>query len=216
MSALNSQQEEIIAHLEGPALVIAGAGSGKTRVITHRAAKLLAAGVPPGAILMVTFTNKAAEEMRLRIEALAGGADKTKGLMAGTFHALANRFLRRYATLIGYENNFSILDDTDSRDLIKAVMADVVGKGQDSAGRKFPTASVVQGVLSMAFNRSLELGDLLVREYPWLAEWLAELEVIQTQYRAKKRANNAMDFDDLLDNWLHLLATHTELELAAR
>ncbi|MDH4248417.1 MAG: ATP-dependent helicase, partial [Deltaproteobacteria bacterium] len=160
--------------------------------------------------------NKAAEEMRLRIEALAGGADKTKGLMAGTFHALANRFLRRYATLIGYENNFSILDDTDSRDLIKAVMADVVGKGQDNAGRKFPTASVVQGVLSMAFNRSLELGDLLVREYPWLAEWLAELAVIQTQYRAKKRANNAMDFDDLLDNWLHLLATHTELELAAR
>jgi DNA helicase-2/ATP-dependent DNA helicase PcrA len=212
MSKLNAQQERIVAHLEGPALVIAGAGSGKTRVITHRVARLIETGVPPGAILMVTFTNKAAEEMRLRVEALLGGRDRTKGLVAGTFHSVANRFLRRYGTLVGYQPNFTILDDTDSRDLIKSAVAECVGK----TDRKFPTAAVVQNAISMAFNRNLELSALLAREYPWLEEFLPELEAIGGVYRRKKKANNAMDFDDLLDNWHLLLSSHTELEMANR
>ncbi|HKI97691.1 MAG TPA: ATP-dependent helicase [bacterium] len=210
---LNEQQERIVAHLEGPALVIAGAGSGKTRVITHRVARLIEVGVPAGAILMMTFTNKAAEEMRLRVEGLLGGAQGVKGLMTGTFHSVANRFLRRYANLIGYERNYSILDETDARELIKAAIAEVVAKGGE---RKFPTSAVVHSVLSMAFNRNLELGALVQREYPWLDEFVGDLEAIQTLYRRKKKANNSMDFDDLLDNWHALLATHTELELANR
>ena len=212
MGGLNEQQQRIVAHMEGPALVIAGAGSGKTRVITHRVAHLIANGVPPSAILMVTFTNKAAEEMRLRVEREAGGKDKVKGLMAGTFHSVANRFLRRYATKLGYGNNFTILDDTDARDLVKASIAETVGKTE----RKFPTAAVVQSVLSMAFNRNLELPALLQREYPWLEEILPELEAIGETYQRKKRSNNAMDFDDLLDNWCRLLATHTDLEMATQ
>ncbi|HEX9844321.1 MAG TPA: ATP-dependent helicase [bacterium] len=210
---LNEQQERIVAHLEGPALVIAGAGSGKTRVITHRVARLIEVGVPPGAILMMTFTNKAAEEMRLRVDALLGGAQGSKGLIAGTFHSVANRFLRRYGNLIGYERNYSILDETDARELIKAASSECVGKNSE---RKFPTAAVVQNVLSMAFNRNLELGALLQREYPWLEEFVGELEAIQALYRRKKKSNNSMDFDDLLDNWHALLSTHTELELTNR
>ena len=212
-SRLNEQQERIVAHLEGPALVIAGAGSGKTRVITHRVARLIETGVPPGAILMMTFTNKAAEEMRLRVDALLGSAQESKGLIAGTFHSVANRFLRRYGNLIGYERNYSILDETDARELIKAAITEVVPKGNE---RKFPTAAVVQTVLSMAFNRNLELPALLEREYPWLEEFGGELEAIGNLYRRKKKSNNSMDFDDLLDNWHTLLAEHTELELANR
>ena len=207
---LNPEQERIVAHLEGPALVIAGAGSGKTRVITQRVARLIETGVPAAAILMVTFTNKAAEEMRNRVESLLGGKANAKGLMAGTFHSMANRFLRRYASLIGYANNFTILDDTDSRDLIKAATAESIPKPD----RRFPKAAVVQNTLSMAFNRNLELNALLAQEYPWLEEYLPDLEAIQTVYRRKKKANNAMDFDDLLDNWHLLLSSHTGLEMA--
>ncbi|HEX7926111.1 MAG TPA: ATP-dependent helicase, partial [bacterium] len=210
---LNTEQQQIVEHLEGPALVIAGAGSGKTRVIVHRVAHLIEKGVPASAILMVTFTNKAAEEMRRRVEGLIGEG-KARDLMSGTFHSMANRFLRRYAPMVGFQNNFSILDDSDSRDMIKAAMAEVIGKEADKPNRKFPQASVVQTVLSMAFNRSLELKDLLEREYPWLDEFLPELEAIGEAYAKKKRVNNAMDFDDLLDNWHLLLSKHPSIELA--
>ena len=217
---LNADQERIVSHMEGPALVIAGAGSGKTRVITNRVARLIDQGIPPVAILMVTFTNKAAEEMKLRVEALLvsktpGNRNPAKGMLAGTFHSVANRFLRKYCQLIGYESNYTILDDTDSRDLIKMAIAECVGKTEKSE-RRFPKASVVQNILSMAFNRNLELPALLEREYPWQEEFLPELEAISQVYRRKKRANNGMDFDDLLDNWHHLLATHTHLELASQ
>jgi len=161
MVALNPEQQTIVEHLDGPALVIAGAGSGKTRVIIHRVARLIERGVAPSAILMVTFTNKAAEEMKRRLEGLMPGRGGEQ-VMAGTFHSVANRFLRRYAPLVGYQHNFSILDESDSRDLIKSAVADTVGKPD----RRFPTAAVVQTVLSMAFNRNLELGALIRDQYP--------------------------------------------------
>jgi DNA helicase-2/ATP-dependent DNA helicase PcrA len=218
MSGLNPEQQQIVEHLDGPALVIAGAGSGKTRVITTRVAHLIRRGIPPAAILMVTFTNKAAEEMQRRVEGLVGEGGLADKLISGTFHSVANRFLRRYAPLIGYQHNFSILDVSDSRDLIKAAMAEVWGKGDErpeqAPGVRLPTATVVQNVLSMAFNRSLELPALLQREYPWLEEVGHELSLIQQAYRRKKKANNAMDFDDLLEHWHALLTEHANLELA--
>jgi DNA helicase-2/ATP-dependent DNA helicase PcrA len=210
MSGLNPEQQKIVEHLDGPALVIAGAGSGKTRVITHRAAHLIQRGVPPSSLLMVTFTNKAAEEMLRRVEGLVqqpGLADK---IVSGTFHSVGNRFLRRYAPLIGYANNFTILDDSDSRDLIKAALAEVAPKPT----RKLPNAGVFQDILSMAFNRNLELRTLVARDYPWLEEFLAEIEGVAEVYRRKKRDNNAMDFDDLLDNWNDLLARNPNIEMA--
>ncbi len=222
MLALNPEQQIIVEHREGPALVIAGAGSGKTRVITHRVAHLIQSGVPPSAILMVTFTNKAAEEMLRRVEGLLAGLPEGGGaagsaahkVISGTFHSVANRFLRRYAPLLQYGNNFSILDDSDGRDLIKAAIAEVRPSDKKSADRKFPKAAVVQDVLSMAFNRNLELGVLLERDYPWLEEYLPDLEQVGAEYARKKRANNAMDFDDLLDNWHLLLTRNPNLELS--
>jgi len=210
MSDLNPHQQTIVEHLDGPALVIAGAGSGKTRVITHRVAHLIAKGVPPGAILMVTFTNKAAAEMVQRVEALVGDSKMTGRLISGTFHSVANRFLRRYASVVGYGNNFSILDDADSRDMVKAVIAETEIKGE----RKFPAAAVVQNLISGAFNRHMPLEAYLHTDYPWLTDFEPELLAIAEGYRVKKRNNNAMDFDDLLANWHKLLELRPDIELA--
>jgi len=210
MPGLNPEQQKIVEHLDGPALVIAGAGSGKTRVITHRAAHLIQRGVPPSSILMVTFTNKAAEEMLRRVEGLVQKPGAADQIVSGTFHSVANRFLRRYGPLIGYTHNFTILDDSDARDLVKAALAEAAPKPE----RKLPTAAVIQDVLSMAFNRNLEVRDLVAREYDWLQEFLPEIEAVEQVYRRKKRDNNAMDFDDLLDNWHQLLVRHPHVELA--
>ncbi|MEE8396924.1 MAG: ATP-dependent helicase, partial [bacterium] len=210
MSGLNPQQLKIVDHLDGPALVIAGAGSGKTRVITHRVAKLIEKGVPPSAIMMVTFTNKAAEEMLHRAQAFLPKAGQAKQIVSGTFHSIANRFLRRYAAQVGFQNNFSILDQTDSQDLIRAAIAESIPKQE----RKFPKAAVVQSAISTAFNRNLSLAEQLEREAPWLLDVREELELIAKTYIAKKKANNAMDFDDLLAHWHALLTAHPENELA--
>ena len=212
MIVLNPDQQRIVEHGEGPALVIAGAGSGKTRVIIHRVAHLIERGVPPSAIMMVTFTNKSAEEMKRRLEGLLSRKSKDVKVLAGTFHSIANRFLRRYAPLVEFTNNFSILDNADSRDLIKAAIAEGIGKPE----KRFPTAGVVQTVLSMGFNRGMELAALLRDQYSWLIEWEAELETIGRTYAKKKRANNAMDFDDLLANWHRLLTENPNVELARR
>lgn len=210
MDVLNPQQQTIVEHTEGPALVIAGAGSGKTRVITTRVARLIEKGVPPSAILMVTFTNKAAEEMLRRVEGQLGGEGISSKVISGTFHSIANRFLRRYAPLVQFKPNFTIFDQTDSRDLIKASISACVPKSD----RRFPTASVVQNAISMAFNKGVELQDYLSMDLPWLEEFGGELGAIENTYRQKKRSNNGMDFDDLLDNWHLLLSTHPQIELA--
>ena len=118
VETLNPQQSEIVKHNQGPALVIAGAGSGKTRVITFRVAKLVENGVAPNSILMMKFTNKAAKEMAERVAKTLGDKDVAKGIIHGTFHSVANKFLRRHAPMIGYERNFSILDDSYSQSLI--------------------------------------------------------------------------------------------------
>ena len=210
MDALNSEQQKIVEHLDGPALVIAGAGSGKTRVIIHRVARLIERGVPPSAILMVTFTNKAAEQMTHRL----GGMIAQKGLagkvVSGTFHSLANRFLRRYAALVGFRSNFTILDMSDSRDLVKAVVSDVMGKKD----RQFPKAAVIQNLISLAFNKNKTLAEVVREDNYWLLEFQPDMERIAGGYAKKKRANNTMDFDDLLDNWNLLLADHPEVGLA--
>ena len=210
MPGLNPEQQRIVEHLDGPALVIAGAGSGKTRVITHRAAHLIQAGVPASSLMMVTFTNKAAEEMLSRVAGQVSQPGAAEGIVSGTFHSVANRFLRRYAPLVGYSNNFTILDDQDSRDLIKAALTEAVPKPE----RKLPTAGVLQDVISMAFNRNVEVRELVAREYEWLEEFLPQIEAVEQVYRRKKRDNNAMDFDDLLDNWHQLLVRHPNIELA--
>ena len=128
IESLNPIQREIVEHKTGPALVIAGAGSGKTRVITHRVAELIHSGIPASSVLLLTFTNKAADEMAQRVgRTLKNSIDQQK-IVHGTFHSVGSRFLKRNAKLLNYKNNFSILDSSDSRDLIKASLAVTVGK----------------------------------------------------------------------------------------
>ena len=220
LDSLNEAQCQIVLHEQGPALVIAGAGSGKTRVITHRVGQLLRNGVPANSILLLTFTNKAANEMAHRASHFMPEQDRGPRLLHGTFHSVASRFLRRYAAQVQYEHNFSILDSGDSQDLLKAALAEVMGK----PSKHFPNASVLGNVFSNAFNTTCEAvlleqrpyierdfgleAYLLRSPYAYLEQHLDSMLQILKCYRTKKRRNQVMDFDDLLENWLDLLRQH--------
>ena len=197
--ALNEQQYEVAIGAEGPCLVLAGAGSGKTQTLIYRLAYLLERGVPPQNVLLMTFTNKAAREMRERTEQLL--RYKPKGLWSGTFHHVGNRFLRMYADEIGYKNDFVILDQKDSRDLIKVC----IDKTKVTKTEKFPKASVVQAVISLSINTNSSTEDVLDLRYSYLMKFAYEIEKIKELYFKKKKESNTMDYDDLLSKWKDLL-----------
>lgn len=197
---LNPEQLEVVLHGDGPCLVLAGAGSGKTRVITYRVAYLLEQGISPENILLVTFTNKAADEMIRRMQQLTGMQEKL--LWAGTFHHIAYRILRVYAQVLGYKNNFSVLDSDDSEALIK-LCAKPFKSGDDK--KKFPSASILQNIISYSRNSELNISEVLELKYP---QWLVvsdQIKSIASDYAIKKKEANAMDFDDLLVNFSVLL-----------
>ena len=221
IASLNPVQRKIVEHKTGPALVIAGAGSGKTRVITHRVAQLIHSGIPASSILLLTFTNKAANEMAQRVGRALKNSTEQQKIIHGTFHSVGSRFLRRNAKLLNYYNNFSILDSSDSRDLIKASLAETVGKPD----KYFPKAAVLQNMFSLAFNRfctqkmildqpyherSFHLEQLISADYPNFEENTETILNILAAYRHKKKRGQVMDFDDLLENWLELLLRHGE------
>ena len=145
---LNEEQLEIINNLRGPMLIIAGAGSGKTRTIVYSVAKLLLSGIKPNEIMLVTFTNKAANEMIKRVERLLG--KKPKGIWAGTFHALANRFLRIYAKTLGLKPNYTIMDETDAKGLMKLAISE---SNLEGINERFPSAAIAKNILSFSINR---------------------------------------------------------------
>ncbi len=200
---LNDEQRAVVLAGEGPVLVIAGAGSGKTRVVTYRVARLLETGVPPESILLVTFTNKAAREMLHRVEVATGRP--TRGLSGGTFHHVGNLVLRRHADLLGYDRGFSILDRADARDLLDASAADLGVKG---TGVRFPAGEVVGDLLSRAINTGQPLEAVVAERAPRLSHLMDALLAVATRYQARKRAMGAMDFDDLLLRWMQLLVEH--------
>jgi DNA helicase-2/ATP-dependent DNA helicase PcrA len=199
-NALNQEQLAVVLEGDGPCLVLAGAGSGKTRTLTYRVAYLIERGVDPSSILLLTFTNKAAKEMSGRVETVLGPS--ARGIWGGTFHSIGARILRSYAEDLGYRSNFSILDQEDSRNLIKAVMKDLA---IDPKARRFPTASVVGDVLSYARNTQVNIEDVLEIKYPNFQSFLSDIEEIAKQYHQRKKQANAMDFDDLLTNLAMLL-----------
>jgi len=202
---LNQEQLNVVLHADGPCLVLAGAGSGKTRTVTYRVAYLVEQGVDPSQILLLTFTNKAAREMLDRVGHLMG--QETRGIWGGTFHSIANRFLRQYAPVLGYTRGFSILDQDDSQSLVKAVMKEL---RIDPKARRFPTASVVGNILSFSRNTLTSVQEVLDLKHPNFESFAGEIEEIGRIYRERKMAANAMDFDDLLVNWLNLL-NHAEI-----
>jgi len=201
---LNGEQYAAVTSAEGPCLVLAGAGSGKTRTIVYRVAYLLERGVAPENILLVTFTNKAAKEMLSRVEMLLGGAPT--GLWGGTFHSVANRILRKYADRVGFKNNFTIMDEEDAKDMIKVCIKDL---GIDTRARRFPAPAVLKAIVSYASNSRKDLGKVIDQKYPNFYELLPEIERVRNLYETKKRDANAMDFDDLLLYLLRLLGEDT-------
>ncbi len=203
---LNEPQRAAVVCGAGPKLVIAGAGSGKTRTITYRVAYLMATGTPPSAIMLATFTNKAAREMLSRVEALTG---TTVGhVWGGTFHAIGNRILRQYAKLLNLAQNYSILDEEDQRDVMKVCVGDAKLPTEE---KRFPAASLLLDMVSFAFNTQQPLETVLERRYPHFLEWLEPIRAIEQRYAAKKRQANAMDYDDLLRFWWVLLKEQPEV-----
>lgn len=198
---LNPEQLAVVRNGDGPCLVLAGAGSGKTRTITYRVAYLLEQGIKPENILLVTFTNKAADEMRRRVQHLTGMPSVLP--WSGTFHHVAYRILRIFAPLLGYGNNFTVLDSDDSESIIKLCIKET--KPESVGTKKFPSASVVANILSYARNAELPIDNVVeMRWYQW-TPYIEDFKQIATSYAKRKKEANAMDFDDLLVNLLHLL-----------
>jgi DNA helicase-2/ATP-dependent DNA helicase PcrA len=198
LSGLNPPQREAVINTEGPLLILAGAGSGKTRALTHRVAHLISEGTPPWAILAITFTNKAAREMRERVIDLSGDAALDAWVM--TFHACCARILRRDIEKLGYKGNFSIYDDEDQMAVIKSIIKDM-----DINDKQYPPREV-KSIISDAKNRLLTP-----------AEWLeeagedfrnAKVHEIFVKYEYRLKNNNALDFDDIILKTILLLADH--------
>ena len=203
---LNDAQRAAVTCGDGPKLVIAGAGSGKTRTITYRVAYLMTRGVEASRILLATFTNKAAREMLSRVEAVTDST--AAGVWGGTFHAIGNRLLRRYASAVGLQPNYSILDDEDQRALLKVCTTDAKVRIEE---KRFPSAAVLLDLISFAFNARRPLDQVIAQRAPHFGDWTEAIERIAALYETKKRAANALDYDDLLRFWCTLLADQPEL-----
>ena len=203
---LNEEQYAVVTAGTGPLLVIAGAGSGKTRTVTYRVARLIESGVAPSRILLVTFTNKAAREMLRRVESLV--QSDVRKIWGGTFHSIANRILRRHAVSIDYEANFTILDSEDAKDLLEAAIQEA---GIDPKAKRFPKAEVVNSLISFANNTDTPIRDCIVKNYPQFEPLATQIERVDRLYQARKLERNAMDYDDLLLNWKRLLVEKKEI-----
>ncbi len=203
---LNEQQLAAVTAPPGPALVIAGAGSGKTRTLTYRVAYLLEQGIPADRILLLTFTNKAAAEMMRRVSDLLG--HELRALWGGTFHSIGARILRLHADALGYQKDFTILDRDDAKDLIKACLADAK---IDKKDKHFPKPDVLNEIFSLAANTHKTVAELVDGQFSYFSQFASEIADQQKRYHARKRATNGMDFDDLLALWLKLLQEHADI-----
>jgi DNA helicase-2/ATP-dependent DNA helicase PcrA len=203
---LNEQQLAAVTAPPGPALVIAGAGSGKTRTLTYRVAFLLEQGIPADRILLLTFTNKAAGEMMRRVSALLG--QELRALWGGTFHSIGARILRTHADILGYQRDFTILDRDDSKDLVKACVTDAK---IEIKGTHFPKPDVLLEMFSLAGNTHRSIADLLAGPFNHFEQFTDKIAMLAQGYARRKRDTNAMDFDDLLVLWLKLMQDHPEV-----
>ena len=203
---LNPAQYEAVTHRDGPLLVVAGAGSGKTRTLIYRVARLIESGVPAGAILLLTFTRRAAQEMLRRAELLVG--DRTRQVAGGTFHSFANTVLRRFGEPIGIKPNFTILDRSDMEDVLNLLRARM---GLASRERRFPKKSTLAEAISMARNKRRALADELELDFPHLLEHSAEIVKLADAYDSYKRERGLLDYDDLLYRLAELLDSHENI-----
>jgi DNA helicase-2/ATP-dependent DNA helicase PcrA len=197
---LNEQQVAAVTAPPGPLLVIAGAGSGKTRTLTYRVAYLLENGIDPRNILLLTFTNKAARQMLDRVANLL--PVDASGLWGGTFHSVGNRMLRRHGSALGYSSGFTIMDRKDQKDLINVVVANA---GIDAKEIRFPKGDVLAEIFSFVVNTETSMEELLAGKFPYFLPLLDRIKNVHARYEKKKKATNSMDFDDLLEKTLSML-----------
>ncbi|MEA2488903.1 MAG: ATP-dependent helicase UvrD/PcrA [Acidobacteriota bacterium] len=208
---LNAEQLDVVMAGEGPMLVIAGAGSGKTRTLTYRVSRLIEDGVDPSDILIVTFTNKAAREMLSRVEQLV--TIDTRRIWGGTFHSIGNRLLRRHAEAIGYRSNFTILDAEDSKEMMESAVSSL---GIKTLEKRFPKGDVLLDIYSFVLNTRTPLELHLEQNFPHFGLYRDEMIDVFRRYKERKREANAMDFDDLLVFWKILLDDHPEISEALK
>jgi len=203
---LNTVQLEAVEYLHGPLLVIAGAGSGKTRTITYRVARLVEAGVPPESILLLTFTRKASQEMLARAAELLD--DRCARVAGGTFHSFANMVLRRYAGRFGYNAGFSILDRTDSESLMGIIRKEM---GSSVRARSFPKKKTLANIFSRAVNKGQTIEDIVYEDYPHFESCLDDILAIAAAYRQRKVEHQFLDYDDLLTHLQMLIVEHPDI-----
>ena len=203
---LNEQQLAAVTAPPGPLLVIAGAGSGKTRTLTYRVAYLLENGVDARNILLLTFTNKAARQMLDRVSNLL--PVDAAGIWGGTFHSIGNRMLRRHGSALGYSSGFTIMDREDQKDLIATVVA---SSGIDPKEIRFPKADVLADIFSFVVNTERPMEELLAEKFPYFVPLLEQIKDVHARYERKKKATNSLDFDDLLEKTLRMLLEHEHI-----
>jgi len=192
---LNPAQLEAATAIDGPVLVIAGAGSGKTRVIVYRVAFMIENGIDPNDILLLTFTRKAASEMLGRVQQLLKD-NVAQRIFGGTFHAFSNYILRKYANLLNIHNNFTIIDDEDSADTIDLIRSELKYEKREKA---FPRKHRIREIISSARNRNLTIRDVIEDEFTGLKEFIEDIELLNRGYEKYKKICRIFDYDDLMD-----------------
>ncbi|MBI3008084.1 MAG: ATP-dependent helicase [Candidatus Omnitrophica bacterium] len=206
---LNPAQFQAVQSTDGQYLVIAGAGSGKTRVLVYRVAYLVEKGIMPDEILLLTFTRKAAEEMLRRASSLLD--ERCQKVSGGTFHSFANTVLRKYAGLLGVSNNFTILDRSDSEDAINLIRTKM---GFNKTDKRFPRKRAIAQAISISVNKSAPIEKVLDDEYPQFIEWSDNIKRINDEYKKYKYSKSLLDYDDLLVYLRDLLERHEDVRLA--
>jgi DNA helicase-2/ATP-dependent DNA helicase PcrA len=197
---LNAEQHEAVTSVDGPHLIIAGAGTGKTRTVVYRVAYLVELGVKPDNILLLTFTRKAAQDMLRRATILLDS--RCEHISGGTFHSFANNVLRRYAVKLGYETNYSILDQGDAEDVVNLVRTRMKF---DTKEKRFPRKEALYDLYSRSINTMTPVKELLALDYPHYLEIEPDIQTVHNGYIQYKRQHNLMDYDDLLVNFALLL-----------
>jgi DNA helicase II / ATP-dependent DNA helicase PcrA len=200
---LNEAQYQAASTVEGPLLIIAGAGTGKTRTLVYRVAHLIDIGVDPRSILLLTFTRRAAEEMLRRASALID--NRCSQVAGGTFHSFANLVLREFGRRINLSPSFTIMDRPDSEDAIQVLRTEM---GLNNKDKRFPRKQTVAEIFSMALNKQTTVPDLIEREYPHLYDSLDDLLQLYERYVEYKTTKTLLDYDDLLTKLKDLLANH--------
>lgn len=209
---LNPQQMEAVSYGDGPLIVVAGAGSGKTKTLAYRVAQLISSGINPERILLLTFTRRASKEMLNRAaQALGKDSTLTSQVWGGTFHAIANRLLRIYSKSVGLPPEFTIIDQSDSEDMLDVIRHKLI----DSQKGRFPRKGTLLAVYSRRMNSGEDLESVVKKQFPWCQRWLPELKNIFKEYVKIKQQQNILDYDDLLLYWYYLLEDPVAAEVIA-